>query len=234
MKKYDPVDAEKKHQAAVKKHEAEVAIRGVIFYQGEGNSGESDEYRILFPALIQSWRKAFGHDFPFLFVQIAPHRNMVPEIRDAQPFTWRTVPDTAMAVITDYGNPTNIHPVAKQPVGERLGLAARALAYGETIVYSGPLFDKLEIRGNQAVLSFKHVGGGLVAKGDKLVGFEISGGSTNFVHATATIDGETVVVTSDKVTQPVAVRFGWSNVPEASLYNKNGLPATPFHTGGTK
>ena len=205
-----------------------MAFRGVIFYQGEGNSGAADLYRIQFPALIQSWRKDFGHDFPFLFVQIAPHQNMVPEIRDAQLFTWRTVPNTAMAVITDYGHPTDIHPVDKQPVGERLALAARALAYGENIVYSGPLFDTLEIRSNQAVLSFKHVGDGLVAKTDTLVGFEVSGGGTNFVPASATIEGDTVVVTSDKVEKPVAVRYGWSNIPEASLYNKNGLPATPF------
>jgi len=205
-----------------------MAIRGVIFYQGEGDSGAAELYRTQFPTLIQSWRKDFGHEFPFLFVQIAPHQNMVPEIRDAQLFTWKTVPKTAMAVITDYGHPTDIHPVDKQPVGERLALAARALAYGENIVYSGPLFDTLEIRSNQAVLSFKHVGDGLVAKTDTLVGFEVSGGGTNFVPASATIEGDTVVVTSDKVEKPVAVRYGWSNIPEASLYNKNGLPATPF------
>jgi sialate O-acetylesterase len=208
-----------------------MAIRGAIWYQGEADSKASAEYRIIFPAMIQSWRKAFGHELPFLFVQIAPHENMSPEIRDAQLFAWRTVPNTAMAVITDYGDPTNIHPKDKEPVGTRLALAARALTYGEKIEYSGPVFDKLKLDENRAILTFQHVGDGLEAKGGVLTGFEISGNGKDFVPAEASIQGDTVVVTCAEVAKPVAVRFGWANVPITNLFNKNGLPATPFMTG---
>jgi sialate O-acetylesterase len=205
-------------------------FRGVIWYQGEGDNKLANEYRTLFPTLIKDWRRAFGHEFPFLFVQITPFFGMTPEIRDAQLFAWRTVPKTAMVVTTDYGNANDIHPRNKEPVGARLALAARAIAYGEKIEYSGPLFDKLKVDGDRAILSFQHVGDGLVAHGETLTGFEISDGGTNFVPATATIKGNTVVVTSDTVKSPVAVRFGWANVPEVNLFNKNGLPATPFRT----
>jgi sialate O-acetylesterase len=206
------------------------AFRGVIWYQGESNAQQPELYRTLFPALIKDWRQGFGHDFPFLFVQIAPYKDMPPELRDAQLYTWRTVTNTAMTVITDHGEAKNIHPENKEPVGDRLALAARALAYGEKIEYSGPLFDKITVEGNQAILSFTHIGDGLVAKDEKLTGFEISGGGTNFVPATAAIKGDTVVVTSDDVKTPVAVRFGWAKVPTGNLFNKNGLPATPFRT----
>ncbi len=206
------------------------AFRGVIWYQGESNNGQTELYRTLFPALIKDWRQAFGHEYPFLFVQIAPYKDMSPELRDAQLFAWRTVPNTAMVVITDHGEAKNIHPENKEPVGSRLAMAARALAYGEKIEYSGPVFDKLTVEGSQAILSFQHVGDGLMAQGDKLTGFEISGGGTNFVAATAAIKGDMVVVTSDEVKAPVAVRFGWANVPDGNLFNKNGLPATPFRT----
>ncbi len=207
-----------------------MAIRGAIWYQGEADSKAASEYRMIFPALIHAWRKSFGHELSFLFVQIAPQKEMSPEIRDAQLFTWRTVPKTAMAVITDYGNAENIHPKDKDPVGARLALAARAIAYGEKIEYSGPVFDKLKINGKQAVLSFQHIGDGLMVKGDKLTGFEISGDGNTYVSANAVIAGDTVVVTSDAVASPVAVRFGWANVPETNLFNKNDLPATPFRT----
>lgn len=210
---------------------APMAIRGAIWYQGEADAKVSDEYRILLPALIQSWRKAFGHEIPFLFVQIAPHQQMPPEIRDAQLFVWQTVPKTAMAVITDYGDATNIHPKDKKPVGDRLGLAARAIAYGETITYSGPVFDQLKIEGDKAILSFKHVGGGLIAKDGALKGFEISSDGTQFVPASAEIQGANVVVSSEMVKTPVAVRFGWANVPDTNLFNQEGLPASPFQTG---
>ena len=208
---------------------APMAIRGAIWYQGEADSKASSEYRILLPALINSWRRAFGHEMPFLFVQIAPHGMMLPEIRDAQLHVWRTVPKTAMAVITDYGDATNIHPKDKKPVGDRLGLAARAIAYGEKITYSGPVFDQIKVDGGKAFLSFQHVGGGLVAKDGPLKGFEISGDGTQFVPATAEIQGATVVVSHESIKTPVAVRFGWANVPDTNLFNTDGLPATPFH-----
>ena len=206
------------------------AIRGVIWYQGESDAGRAQEYRTLFPALIKNWRHVFGHEFPFLFVQIAPCNGMPPEIRDAQLYTWRTVTNTAMVVITDYGNAKDIHPRDKEPVGARLALAARAVAYGEKLEYSGPVFDTVKFDGNQAILSFQHLGTGLMAKGDSLKGFTMTGAKTNFVAATAIIDGQHVIVTSDNVTQPVAVRYGWECVPEVNLFNQEGLPATPFRT----
>ncbi len=211
-----------------------MAVRGVIWYQGEADSKAAAQYRVLFPALIKSWRKAFGHEMPFLFVQIAPHNAMSPEIRDAQLFTWRTVPNTGMAVITDLGHPSNIHPNDKEPVGERLALFARAMVHGEDIVHSGPLFDELRVSGNRAFIAFKHVGDGLLAKGGDLTGFEISADGKEFLPAKAVIEGDKVIVTSDKVAKPVAVRFGWANVPDNNFFNKNGLPATPFRSGKSK
>jgi len=181
--------------------------------------------------MIKCWRTAWKlGEFPFLFVQIAPHVNMSPEIREAQFLTTQRVPNTAMAVITDYGEPTDIHPKQKEPVGGRLALAARALAYGEKIEYSGPVYHGLRVRGNQATLTFTHLGGGLVAKGGVLKGFTIAGADKKFVPATATIEGDKIIVTSDKVAKPVAVRYGWENIPDVNFYNKAGLPATPFRT----
>ena len=209
---------------------APLAIRGVIWYQGENDSGQAGLYRHLFPTLIQDWRRAFGREFPFLFVQIAPHKYMVPAIRDAQLYTWRTVPRTAMVVITDHGDAEDIHPPRKEPVGARLALAARALAYGEQIEYSGPVFDKQKFDGARAILNFQHVGAGLVAEGGPLTGFEMAGADQKFFPATATITGKQIVVTSDKVPAPVAVRFGWATVPVVNLFNKQGLPASPFRT----
>jgi sialate O-acetylesterase len=207
------------------------AIAGAIWYQGEANSGRATEYRTLFPAMIQNWRQAWGEgEFPFLFVQIAPHQGMTPEIREAQLLSWQKVPRTAMAVITDIGNETDIHPTQKEPVGDRLSLAARAIAYGEKIPYSGPVYASMKVKGDQAILSFKHIGSGLVAKGGDLKGFTIAGEDGHFTSATAIIEGDKVIVSSPSVTKPVAVRYGWANVPDVNLFNKEGLPATPFRT----
>ncbi len=207
------------------------AIKGAIWYQGESNNGDSRGYRKLFPGMIADWRAHWGQgDFPFLFVQIAPHKGMRPELREAQLFSWQTTPNTAMAVITDVGNEGDIHPKQKEPVGARLALAARALAYSENIEYSGPLYDHLVIDGSRAVLHFTHVGGGLVAKDGALKGFTLAGADGQQVPAKAEISGDTVVVTSDGVTAPVAVRYGWANTPDVNLYNKEGIPATPFRT----
>ena len=209
------------------------AIRGAIWYQGESNSGRGKEYQTLFPAMINSWRKAWNQgDFPFLFVQITPHNGMSPEVREAQRVTVETTPYTAMAVTVDIGHPTDIHPKEKQPIGVRLSLAARALVYGESIEYSGPTYDSMSVAGNRVTLRFKHLGGGLVAKGGDLKGFTIAGEDGKFVDARAAIDGETIVVSSDAVTAPVAVRYGWTNVPDVNLYNAAGLPASPFQTDG--
>jgi sialate O-acetylesterase len=207
------------------------AIAGVIWYQGEANSGRATEYRRLFPAMIQNWRQAWGQgDFPFLFVQIAPHERMTPEIREAQLLTWQKVPRTGMAVITDIGNETDIHPTKKEPVGDRLALAARAIAYGEKVEYSGPVYDSMKVEGNRVILSFTHVGAGLVANGGGLKGFTIAGEDGSFVSASAKIDRSKVVVTSPSVVKPIAVRYGWANTPDVNLFNQEGLPATPFRT----
>ena len=212
---------------------APYAIRGVVWYQGESNVRREEQYRTLFPALIADWRRTWGQgEFPFLFVQIAPHRDMTPEIREAQLFSWQRTPNTAMAVTMDCGDANDIHPAHKQPVGARLALAARVLAYGERREYSGPVFDSMTVRGGRAMLRFGHLGGGLVAKGGPLKGFAIAGPDKVFHPARAEIRGQTVVVTSDAAPQPVAVRYGWANVPEGNLFNKAGLPASPFRTDG--
>ena len=210
------------------------AIKGVIWYQGESND-DSDararQYRKLFPLLISDWRFHWGiGDFPFLFVQIAPYKAMTPEIREAQFLTLKATTNTAMVVITDGGDPNDIHPANKQIVGARLAQAARALVYGEKIEGSGPLFESMKIKGKKAVLQFGHVGGGLVAQGGELQGFVICDQNKIFVPAKAVIKGRTVVVSSDQVSHPVAVRYGWTNVPEVNLYNKDGFPASPFRT----
>ena len=207
------------------------AIKGAIWYQGESNNGRAKEYQTLFPALIGSWRKAWGQgDFPFLFVQIAPHNGMSPELREAQRLTVQTTQNTAMAVITDVGDAGDIHPTKKQPVGARLAIAAQALAYREKVEYSGPEYDTIQVKGNQATLTFKHLGGGLVAKDGELRGFTIAGSDGKFAPANAKIVSDTVVVSSDAVSNPVQVRYGWSNVPDVNLWNKAGLPASPFQT----
>jgi len=209
------------------------AIRGVIWYQGEANVGRETQYRTLFPALIADWRRAWGQgEFPFLFVQIAPFKDMTPEIREAQLLAWQHTPNTAMVVTIDCGDAADIHPPHKQPVGARLGLAARALAYGEALEYSGPVFHALRPAGGRAVLAFTHLGGGLVAQGGPLTGFTIAGADRVFHPATAVIEGDTVAVAAPEVAQPVAVRYGWANVPVGNLFNAAGLPASPFRTDG--
>ncbi len=215
-------------------------IKGVIWYQGESNAGRAYHYRTLFPAMIKNWRTDWKQgDFPFLFVQLAPFRPNVPantpevawaELRDAQLHTSLTVPNTAMAVITDAGEEKDVHPKLKEPVGARLALAARALAYGEKIVYSGPIYTDMKVQGNKASLGFKHVGGGLLAKGEKLQGFTVAGEDRKFVDAEAVIEGDRIIVSSPKVDKPVAVRYGWTNFPVVNLFNKEGLPASPFRT----
>ena len=183
--------------------------------------------------MITSWRKAWGQgDFPFLFVQITPHNGMSPEVREAQRLTVQTTQHTAMAVTTDIGHPTDIHPKDKQPIGERLALAARALAYGEPVEYSGPDYDSMTVKGNRVTLAFKHVGGGLVAKDGDLKGFTVAGADGEFVDAKAVIEGNTIVVSSETVAVPTAVRYGWTNVPDINLWNKADLPASPFQTDG--
>lgn len=213
------------------------AIQGAIWYQGESNASRYEEYRTLFPTMIASWRKAWNQgDFPFLFVQLAPFgppdEDAWAGLREAQLLTLDASPNTAMAVITDYGAEDDIHPKRKEPVGERLALAARVLAYGEKLVYSGPIFESMRVNGDRAILRFEHVGGGLKADGKALKGFEIAGSDGTFVPATARIrrDKRTVVVRAEGVDKPTAVRYGWDSYPVVNLYNEEGLPASPFRT----
>jgi sialate O-acetylesterase len=206
-------------------------IKGAIWYQGESNADRARQYRELFPLMIADWRRSWGgHDFPFLFVQIAPYEGMGPEIREAQFLTLEKSPNTAMAVTTDVGDAHDIHPARKAPVGARLALAARALAYGEKLEFSGPLYDSVKFGNGAAVISFTHVGEGLVAKDGKLKGFTIAGADGKFVPAQAEIESGTVKVSSDQVPEPKAVRYGWANVPDVNLFNAAGLPASPFRS----
>ncbi len=206
-------------------------IKGAIWYQGESNAGNARQYRTLFPAMIADWRKQWKQgDFPFIFVQIAPFKGQPPEIREAQFLTLAKSKNTAMAVTTDVGNANDIHPTQKEPVGQRLALAARAIAYGEKIEYSGPLYQSMTAKGDKVAISFTHVGGGLVAKDGDLKGFTIAGEDGKFVPAKAEIKGANVVVSAEGVTDPKAVRYGWDNVPDVNLFNKEGIPASPFRT----
>lgn len=213
-------------------------IRGVIWYQGESNVRRAYEYRRLFKTMIQDWRRAWGlGDFPFLFVQLAnflqvkpePSESAWAELREAQLMALE-LPNTGMAVAIDIGEANDIHPRNKQDVGKRLALVARAIVYGEKITYSGPIYDRMKIEGNCIRIWFKHVNGGLVAKGGELKGFAIAGPNRKFVWATAKIEGDTVVVSSPQVPNPVAVRYAWADNPVCNLYNKAGLPASPFRT----
>jgi sialate O-acetylesterase len=212
-------------------------IRGAIWYQGESNAGRAYEYRTLMPTLIRDWRARWGYEFPFLIVQLAPFRGGpsgvdYAELRDAQFQTARALPRVGLAVITDVGDETDIHPQKKEPVGGRLALAARAIAYGELVEFSGPVIQGVRFEGDKAVLNFIHVGGGLVANGDELTGFTVAGPDQKFYPAKAEIRGDTVAVSSEKVPNPVAVRYGWTNFakPALSFFNKAGLPAIPFRT----
>lgn len=207
------------------------ALRGATFYQGESNAGRADQYRRLLPAMIGDWRRLWKEgDFPFLFVQIAPHEGMPPEIREAQWLAWKTTPNTAMAVTIDCGDATDIHPANKAPVGQRLALAARALAYGETVAYSGPTFTGADFEGGRATVHFTSAPGGLVAQGGALRGFTLAGADGVFQPAEARIEGDTVVVTSPQVKNPKAVRYGWAHVADGNLYDGAGLPASPFRS----
>ena len=215
------------------------AIRGVIWYQGESNVGRATQYEKLFPLMITDWRTRWSEgDFPFYFVQIAPFKysgdsTAAAALRDAQRKTM-TLPNTGMVVTSDIGDITNIHPANKQEVGRRLSLWALALTYGEKgFGYSGPLYKRIQVRGNTIAVSFTHAEGGLTVHGGELTGFEIAGADGQFVSAKATIQGEQVLVLSDAVTHPVSVRYDWYAMALASLFNRAGLPAPSFSTEPT-
>jgi sialate O-acetylesterase len=213
------------------------AFRGVIWYQGESNVSDPEQYRNLFPAMIEDWRDQWGiGEFPFYFVQIAPFNYKSEPIssaflREAQ-LTALSLPNTGMAVIMDIGDPNNIHPRQKKPVGDRLALIALAKDYGrKDLVYSGPLYQSYKVEGNRIRLTFDHIGSGLNSRdGKELTHFTIAGNDKQFVDATAVIDGDTIIVSSPDVPGPVAVRFGWGDADITNLSNKEGLPASSFRT----
>jgi sialate O-acetylesterase len=212
-------------------------VKGSIWYQGESNAGKAFEYRTLFTAMIKDWRKQFNCELPFMLVQLAPFKGGqsgvdYAELRDAQLFAAKSLPKTGIAIITDVGNENDIHPKPKGPVGERLALAALGIEYGKKIEYYGPMLKDVKYGSGAATLTFTHVGGGLVAKDGDLVGFTIAGKDGKFVPAKAMIKGDTVVLSSEMVADPVAVRYGWVNFakPTLNFFNKEGLPATPFRT----
>ncbi len=213
-------------------------IAGAIWYQGESNASRAYQYRGLFPAMIKCWRDSWRQgDFPFLFVQLANFMKVVDEptesewaeLREAQSMTL-SLPRTGMAVIIDIGEADDIHPKNKQDVGSRLALWALAKTYGKDTVYSGPIYRSMDIRGNEIILHFKHTGTGLEAKDGPLKGFAIAGADRKFAWADAEIRGDTVIVSCDKVKEPVAARYGWANNPPCNLYNAESLPASPFRT----
>ena len=213
-------------------------IRGAIWYQGESNADRAYQYRTLFPVMIADWRARWGQgDFPFGFVQIAPFRygksdpRNCPELQEAQLLTLKTVPNTGMAVTVDIGDAKDIHPKNKQDVGRRLALWALAKVYGRQLVYSGPIYKSMQLDGNKIRLRFDHVGSGLASlDGKPLNEFTIAGEDQQFLPAMATIEGDEVVVYSDQITNPVAVRFAWRDDTAPNLGNKEGLPTSPFRT----
>ncbi|HEY4207452.1 MAG TPA: sialate O-acetylesterase, partial [Puia sp.] len=210
-------------------------LKGVIWYQGEANTNKAYDYRALFAALITDWRKQFDNSaLPFLFVQLAnlgapprqPDNSTWAELREAQAMALR-LPNTGMAVTHDIGEWNDIHPLDKLDVGRRLALAAEKLAYGDKkVVFSGPVYRSMSIKGKEIVLEFDNIGSGLMIKdGGKLQQFAIAGSDRKFVWANARIEGDKVVVWSEDVSDPAAVRYAWANNPEgANLYNREGLP----------
>lgn len=215
-------------------------IKGAIWYQGESNAGEAYKYRTSFPEMINDWRAKWGYEFPFLWVQLAnfmqadslPAQSEWAELREAQ-HQALSVPQTGEAVIIDIGEAKDIHPRNKQDVGIRLALAAEKIVYQKDLVYSGPVYQSMEVNGNAIVLHFSNTGSGLTAK-DKygyLKGFAIAGADQKFVWAKAIVKDDKIIVSNDAIANPVAVRYAWGNNPDdANLYNKEGLPASPFRT----
>ncbi|HEX9152607.1 MAG TPA: sialate O-acetylesterase, partial [Flavobacterium sp.] len=207
-------------------------IKGVIWYQGESNAERAYQYRSLFPAMIKNWRADWKQgDFPFYYVQIAPHQGQNAEIREAQLMALKTVSNTGMVVTTDVGDPKNIHPIDKQTVGKRLSLLARAKTYNESgLVSSGPIYNHMKVNRQRIQIYFDYADSGLTKKGEQLTEFEIAGEDRVFYPAEAEIQGKNVVVFSSKVKKPIAVRFAWKATPQPNLFNKENLPASPFRT----
>lgn len=214
-------------------------VRGVFWCQGEANRDFPETYRRLLPALMADWRGLWGQpDLPFIIVQNANYqeRKQTPweggdcAIREAQLNVVQSDPHAALVVAIDLGIAENVHYPNKRPAAQRAAWCARALVYGEDIVYSGPLFKEARFQDGKAIVSFTHVGGGLVSRGEELKGFLLLDKKKRPVRAKAVIEGDTVVVSSPQVPQPVSVRYAWERNPDCNLYNAEGLPASPFRS----
>ena len=213
-------------------------IRGAIWYQGESNTSEAQFYKVLMPAMIRDWRLAWGYEFPFYYAQIAnfmdeqtgPEHSDWAALREAQ-LQSLAVRNTGMAVLIDIGEAADIHPKNKPEAGRRLALQALAGTYGRSVEPDGPLYAGYSIEGDAIRLRFTHAEGGLATSdGGPLKGFYIAGPDEVFHPAEAVIEGETVVVSAESVTIPVAVRYGWANNPPCNLVGATGLPASPLRT----
>jgi sialate O-acetylesterase len=212
------------------------AIRGAIWYQGEsivGGKAGLALYPHVMETMVTQWRELWGEgDFQFYAVQLPALKNVSnnPLVREGQAQIL-TLPNSGLAVTIDIGDPENVHPKNKAPLGERLTLIALANVYGRRLEHAGPRYSLMKVKGNAIRLGFTHVDGGLVAKDGPLKWFQIAGEDQKFVDAEATIVGKTVIVKSDKVAKPVAVRYAWDNYPfGCNLFNAAGLPAAPFRT----
>ncbi|GAP71544.1 sialate O-acetylesterase [Candidatus Symbiothrix dinenymphae] len=213
---------------------APYAVQGAIWYQGESNARRAEQYRTLFPLMIQDWRKLWGYNFSFYFVQLANFAASLgeawPLLREAQSQTL-ALENTGMAVTIDIGEARDIHPKNKQDVGLRLALAARANTYKENIAFSGPIYQSHSIVGKTIRIRFNHTNQGLKSKNNApLSGFTIAGPDHKYYKADAKIEGDEVVVSCAEVQFPVAARYAWAENPECNLYNGAGLPASPFRT----
>lgn len=209
-------------------------IKGVIWYQGESNVGRAEQYKRLFPLMIEDWRDKWGYQFPFYYVQLAPFLYSAPDqkeqsqkLRNAQRYALR-LPKTGMVSTLDIGYLKTAHPPHKQEVGERLAGFALANDYEKKMVASGPLYKKVSASGHELIIEFESVGSGLAASDKGLFGFKIAGADKRYVAAQAKIVGNKVVVNSPSVAAPVYVRYAWSDSSAASLFNKEGLPASTF------
>ncbi len=215
-------------------------LKGILWYQGESNAGQPEKYEGYMDALIEGWRLVFNQpELPFIYAQLPnfmdvsylPSESNWAELREAQ-LKALSEPNTAMTVNIDLGEWNDIHPDDKKDVGERMALAALKLAYNNDIVYSGPIYNDYEIKGNKVIISFTHIGGGLITNdGGALSEFAIAGEDKQFVWANAKIEGDKVVVWNDAIANPKYVRYAWADNPDnPNLYNKEGLPASPFET----